>query len=103
MRRIECGSRQPFSGGARDSFGPHGQSSALRDRAVLHSRHYGERQRSISPYCFGVPIHSVDRNALIYQAASNQLKRVVFFSYKLIKILINSNAAGITTCTINFF
>jgi len=41
--RIERGSRQPFFGGARNPFGPHGQFSALRDRAVLYSRNYGER------------------------------------------------------------
>lgn len=47
LRWIERGGRQSFFGGARDPFGPHGQSSALRDRTVLHSRHYGERQGSI--------------------------------------------------------
>lgn len=47
LRWVERGGRQPLFGGARGPVGPHGQSSALRDRSILHSWHYGERQELI--------------------------------------------------------
>lgn len=47
MRWVERGGRLPLFGGARGPLGPHGQPSTFRDSAVLHSWHYGERQRSI--------------------------------------------------------